>query len=120
MEPGVDFGIASLTEFEIAALSVNDRLALIDKIYGSFRSAPETMSPPDWHRQMLDEVLDEDERNPQPTVSWEELCADLVQFLPPMRSGVLRFCSASLSDWTIPDGSSFYRRPARQKALALR
>jgi putative addiction module component (TIGR02574 family) len=71
--------MATLTKSDIAALSVDERLTLVDEIYDSFRTDPDAMTPPNWHRQMLDEILDEEERNPQPTVGWQDLRAELVQ-----------------------------------------
>jgi putative addiction module component (TIGR02574 family) len=71
--------MAVLTKSEIAALSVDERLALIDDLWLSFGESQEALSPPDWHRQALDEILDEDEQSPQPTSSWEETKSELAK-----------------------------------------
>lgn len=71
--------MATLTKSEIAALSVDERFALVDDIYESFRGSEQNLASPDWHREILDEILDEEKRNPQPTVSWEEARAELAK-----------------------------------------
>jgi putative addiction module component (TIGR02574 family) len=75
--------MATLTKSEIAALTVDERFALVDDIYESFRGSEQDLAVPEWHREILDEILDEEEQNPQPTVSWDEARAELVkQWLP--------------------------------------
>jgi putative addiction module component (TIGR02574 family) len=71
--------MATLSKSDIAALSVEERLALLDAVWDSFGESQEILQPPDWHREELDRILDEDERNPQPTVSWEQARAELAQ-----------------------------------------
>lgn len=73
--------MATLSKSEIAALSIDERLTLIDDLWLSFGASQEALSPPDWHRQALDEILDEDERNPKPTFSWEETKSELARQL---------------------------------------
>jgi putative addiction module component (TIGR02574 family) len=67
--------MATLTKSEIAAMSVEERLALVDDIWDSFGESQEALSPPDWHRQALDDILDEDEKSP--TATWEETRSEL-------------------------------------------
>ena len=69
--------MATLTKSDIAALTVEQRLALIDDLWESIGSPLETNSAPHWHRSALDEILDEDEREPQSSVSWQDLRAKL-------------------------------------------
>ncbi len=69
--------MAILSKAEIASLTVEERFDLVDRIYESFRAAPVEPEPPDWHRGALDEILDEQERNPQPGIPWEEVRAGL-------------------------------------------
>ena len=71
--------MATLTKPELAALSLPERMALIDDLWDSVDESLEGLVPPEWHRQMLDEILDEDEQNPRPTVAWEKLRAELAE-----------------------------------------
>jgi len=71
--------MATLTKAEIAALSVEERFALVDDIYESFRTTPDAVQPPEWHREVLDQILDEDERDPQPGIPWDEARATLAK-----------------------------------------
>jgi len=69
--------MATLTKSDIAALSVEQRLALIDDLWESIESPVEAGPVPEWHREALDQILDEEDRNPQPSVSWQDLRAKL-------------------------------------------
>jgi putative addiction module component (TIGR02574 family) len=71
--------MATLTKADIAALSVDQRLALIDDLWESIEAPDQSLAPPDWHGEALDQILDEQQRTPQPTISWSELRAGLVQ-----------------------------------------
>ena len=42
--------MATLTKSEIAALSLEERLALIDDLWDSIEEPLEVLSPPEWHR----------------------------------------------------------------------
>jgi putative addiction module component (TIGR02574 family) len=64
--------MATLTKSEIAALSVDERFALVDNIWESFGETPETLSPPDWHREVLEKRLAAAELAPEASISWEE------------------------------------------------
>jgi len=68
-----------LTKPEIEALSIDERLALIDDLWDSVDDTLDALAPPAWHLDVLDEILDEEERDPQPTVSWEEVRTELVE-----------------------------------------
>ena len=67
--------MAILSKADLAVLTVEERFELVDEIYESFRTAPP--EPPEWHREALDAILDEHERNPQPGSSWEDVRAQL-------------------------------------------
>ena len=43
--------MATLTKSEIAALTLDERLALIDDLWESIEEPLEALSPPDWHRR---------------------------------------------------------------------
>jgi putative addiction module component (TIGR02574 family) len=70
--------MATLTKSDIASLSLDERLALIDDLWGSIEE-PLTAEPPEWHREELQRILVEEERNPQPGVPWEQLRAEMTQ-----------------------------------------
>jgi len=69
--------MATLTKPDIDALTVDERLKLIDDLWNSIEESAAGAVPPDWHREVLDEILDEEERNPQPTTGWPELKAEM-------------------------------------------
>lgn len=70
--------MATLTKSEIAALSVDERLTLIDDLWESIEEPDEALAPPDWHREVVERRLAAAERNPQPLISWEEVRAKMV------------------------------------------
>ena len=65
-----------MTKTEIAEqalrLGVEERAELIETLSTSLLEEPLT----DWQRELLDERLDEHERSPSSTLSWEEVKAD--------------------------------------------
>jgi putative addiction module component (TIGR02574 family) len=69
--------MATLTKSDIAVLSVDERLALVDDLYDSFADLQEDFVSPGWHVEILDQILDEDAHHPQPTVAWSELRAEM-------------------------------------------
>jgi putative addiction module component (TIGR02574 family) len=71
--------MATLTKSEIAALSVDERFALVDEIYESFGGAEDTLEPPDWHKDLLDKRLEEAERSPEASIPWEVAKAELMK-----------------------------------------
>jgi putative addiction module component (TIGR02574 family) len=71
--------MAVLTKSEIAALSLDERLALIDDLWESIEEPHDAVTPPDWHREVLERRLAAAERDPQPLVSWDEARAHLAK-----------------------------------------
>jgi len=63
--------MAILTESEIAAMSPEERLGLIDMIWLSFKDSPDSLPTPAWHWEVIEKRLDAHERSPKPTYSWE-------------------------------------------------
>jgi putative addiction module component (TIGR02574 family) len=49
---------------DIKALSVEERLELIDRIWDSLTEMPEQIPVPDWHRELLEERLRELDKTP--------------------------------------------------------
>lgn len=68
--------MATLTKSEIAALSVDERFALVDAIFESFGET-ETLEPPEWHRVIVEQRLADAEKRPELSVPWEEAKAGL-------------------------------------------
>ena len=71
--------MATLTKSEIAALSVDERFALLDNIWESFGESEEPLTPPDWHREVLDRRLAAAERSPQASMTWKEARTKLAE-----------------------------------------
>jgi putative addiction module component (TIGR02574 family) len=69
--------MATLTKAEIAAMTPEDRLELIDDLWSSFEDDSEFLSTPDWHRQVLEERLAEADRNSRAGVPWEVVKAEM-------------------------------------------
>jgi len=71
--------MATLTKIQIAALSVEQRLALLDDLWDSLGDAQDAFSPPDWHQQVLEKRLAAAEQAPQASISWQEARAKLAK-----------------------------------------
>jgi putative addiction module component (TIGR02574 family) len=69
--------MATLTKSEIAALSVDERLALIEDLWSSLENYPELLPTPDWHWPLVEARLKAQQANPQPTHSWESIRAEM-------------------------------------------
>jgi putative addiction module component (TIGR02574 family) len=71
--------MATLTKADIAALSVDERFALVDEIYDSFRGKEDAFEPPHWHKKLLDQRLAEAERSPEAGIPWEVVRAEMMK-----------------------------------------
>jgi len=58
---------------EIMQLSVNERLQLVEDIWESIHNQPEELTLTDAEKEILDKRLDEFQKHPEQTVSWEEV-----------------------------------------------
>ncbi|MBU2531843.1 MAG: addiction module protein [Alphaproteobacteria bacterium] len=67
-----------LTPDDIRALSVEERLQLIEELWDSLADA-EALPVPDWHRQVISERLAAYERDPGRP--WDEVKADILSRL---------------------------------------
>lgn len=65
----------TLSKEEIFELSAEERLHLIESLWDSL--PPSDVPVPDWHKQILEERLEDHRRNPDDSVSWEELRDEL-------------------------------------------
>ena len=100
--------MATLTKTDIAALSLDERLALLDNLWESFEDAPEPLPPPDWHGEILEKRLAAAELAPEATISWEEARA---------RSWLRSGCAKSrLEAYADADQISLLLRSARGRA----
>lgn len=61
----------TLTKEEIFELTVEERLHLIETLWDSV--SPAEVPVPEWHKQITEERLEDLRRNPDDSVSWEEL-----------------------------------------------
>jgi putative addiction module component (TIGR02574 family) len=69
--------MATLTKSEIAAMSPEERLGLIDDIWCSFKDDPESLPSPEWHWDVIRARLDAQQQSPKPTQSWEAVRAEM-------------------------------------------
>jgi putative addiction module component (TIGR02574 family) len=58
---------------DIKALSVEERLELIERIWDTLTETPDQIPLPDWHRELLDERLREFEKAPDAGSPWEDV-----------------------------------------------
>jgi len=65
----------TLSKEEIFELSTEERLHLIESLWDSL--PPHDVPVPDWHKEVLEERLEDHRRNPDDSVSWEELKDEL-------------------------------------------
>jgi putative addiction module component (TIGR02574 family) len=70
-----------LTDAEIRALPVAERLRLIEDLWASLDAEAEPLPLPDWHRVELDARLAAHERDPAATRPWAEAKADILSAL---------------------------------------
>jgi putative addiction module component (TIGR02574 family) len=54
-------------------LSVDEKLQLISALWDSMAKNPENIPVPDWQMEELQRRLEDQERNPQPGKTWEEV-----------------------------------------------
>lgn len=64
---------AAVAEFPIESLTVDERLALIDRLWESLDAPP----VPDWHREILRQRVAEADATPGAGISLEELRREL-------------------------------------------
>lgn len=65
----------TLTKEEIFELSAEERLHLIETLWDSL--SPADVPVPDRHKRLVEERLEDHRRNPDDSVSWEELEEEL-------------------------------------------
>jgi putative addiction module component (TIGR02574 family) len=58
-------------------LSVDEQIEYVQALWDHIAANPERVPVPDWHREELDRRLDDLEKNPNDSVSWEDLKARL-------------------------------------------
>jgi len=73
-------------KFPYHELSVEERLLLVEDIWDSIAEELEHRPLTDAQRKLVDERLKNHDANPQDTVSWEELKANLQSRLDELRS----------------------------------
>ena len=55
---------------ELLALPINRRWEIMEALWDSLSAAPEQVPVPDWHREVLEQRLAEDEADPVPGEEW--------------------------------------------------
>jgi putative addiction module component (TIGR02574 family) len=71
--------MATLSKSDIAAMSLEERLTLIDDLWDSIDGSEDEIPSPDWHKEVLDRRLAAAEASPGDTIPWEELRAELAR-----------------------------------------
>jgi len=69
--------MATLTKPEIEALTVDERLKLIDDLWDSLDNKSDLVSTPDWHAPLIEARIKAQEVNPQPTHTWESVRTEM-------------------------------------------
>lgn len=69
--------MATLTKPQIQALSIDERLRLIDDLWDSLEHNSDLIPTPDWHEPLIEARLKAQELNPKPTHSWESVRAEM-------------------------------------------
>jgi putative addiction module component (TIGR02574 family) len=57
---------------DIKAMTVEQRLDLIERIWDTLAETPEAIPVPDWHRRVLEERQQAFEEDPDAGASWDE------------------------------------------------
>jgi putative addiction module component (TIGR02574 family) len=65
----------TLSKEEIFELSAEARLHLIESLWDSL--SPDEVPVPEGHRELIEQRLEDQRRNPDQSVSWEELEGEL-------------------------------------------
>jgi putative addiction module component (TIGR02574 family) len=53
-------------------LNVNERLKLVEDLWDSIASSPESLPVADWHKKELDRREAAHSQNPEPALPWED------------------------------------------------
>ena len=52
-------------------LSVDEQIAYVQSLWDRIAATPEQVPVPEWHREILDERLKDDEANPDAGATWD-------------------------------------------------
>lgn len=52
-------------------LSVDEQIAYVESLWDRIAATPEQVPVPEWHREVLDERLKDDEANPEAGATWD-------------------------------------------------
>ena len=52
-------------------LSVDEQIAYVESLWDRIAATPEQVRVPEWHREILDERLKDDEANPDAGATWD-------------------------------------------------
>ena len=71
--------MATLTKPDLDAMTVDERLDLLDLLHESLHDSLEAEAPPEWHKELIEERLAEAERNPGNTIPWEQVKEEMAK-----------------------------------------
>ena len=77
--------MSSVSLDDILAMSVDERIRLVEEVWDSIAATPEAVPLTAAQRQQLDKRLEAYEQNPQAGSSWEEVKARIVMSGPTCR-----------------------------------
>ena len=58
---------------DILAMSVEQRLDLIERVWDTLVDTPDKVPVPAWHLEAIDQALDAHERDPEAGASWDDV-----------------------------------------------
>ena len=70
-----------LSREKLRALSVPERMELLDDVWASLVEQPDRVPVPEWHREVLDERLAAHQKDPDAARPWKEVKAAILDDL---------------------------------------
>jgi putative addiction module component (TIGR02574 family) len=64
---------------EFDALSIEDRIEYVQRLWDRIAASPERVPVPDWHREVIRERLAAHRASPGDAASWDDVRADVEQ-----------------------------------------
>jgi putative addiction module component (TIGR02574 family) len=65
--------VGEIKTSDIIALSVEERLDLIERIWDTLAATPEKVPVPAWHIEAIDRAIEAHERNPEAGAPWDDV-----------------------------------------------
>jgi putative addiction module component (TIGR02574 family) len=65
--------MGEIKKSDIIALSVEERLDLIERIWDTLSATPEKVPVPAWHVDAIDQAIEAHSRDPEAGATWDEV-----------------------------------------------